>query len=161
MNGMFWTDADWLTGGRRARRRMNRAFSANGRGADEPRALPWAGMNDAVGVPAPLHCPTTVIRSSPPKNPVLRLPFMATPLARHSLVNLLQLRGILFLWLWPQHPPSFQTCPATCGKPCVSTGKPAPSNSKNRLARARKRSEERRVGKECLRLCRSRWSPYH
>ena len=26
---------------------------------------------------------------------------------------------------------------------------------------ADKRSEERRVGKECLRLCRSRWSPYH
>jgi predicted Zn finger-like uncharacterized protein len=25
----------------------------------------------------------------------------------------------------------------------------------------RKRSEERRVGKECRRLCRSRWSPYH
>ena len=25
----------------------------------------------------------------------------------------------------------------------------------------RNRSEERRVGKECLRLCRSRWSPYH
>ena len=23
------------------------------------------------------------------------------------------------------------------------------------------RSEGRRVGKECLRLCRSRWSPYH
>ena len=23
------------------------------------------------------------------------------------------------------------------------------------------RSEERRVGKECLRLCRSWWSPYH
>ena len=23
------------------------------------------------------------------------------------------------------------------------------------------RSEERRVGKDCLRLCRSRWSPYH
>ena len=29
-------------------------------------------------------------------------------------------------------------------------------------ARAKQfRSEERRVGKECLRLCRSRWSPYH
>ena len=27
--------------------------------------------------------------------------------------------------------------------------------------RRRERSEERRVGKECLRLCRSRWSPYH
>ena len=26
---------------------------------------------------------------------------------------------------------------------------------------ATKRSEERRVGKECLRQCRSRWSPYH
>ena len=25
----------------------------------------------------------------------------------------------------------------------------------------KQRSEERRVGKECLRLCRSRWSPYH
>jgi Ser/Thr protein kinase RdoA (MazF antagonist) len=25
----------------------------------------------------------------------------------------------------------------------------------------RPRSEERRVGKECRRLCRSRWSPYH
>ena len=23
------------------------------------------------------------------------------------------------------------------------------------------RSEERRVGKECLNVCRSRWSPYH
>ena len=29
------------------------------------------------------------------------------------------------------------------------------------FAIASTRSEERRVGKECLRLCRSRWSPYH
>ena len=29
------------------------------------------------------------------------------------------------------------------------------------IADAEFRSEERRVGKECLRLCRSRWSPYH
>jgi TetR/AcrR family transcriptional regulator, transcriptional repressor for nem operon len=28
-------------------------------------------------------------------------------------------------------------------------------------ARARVRSEERRVGKECSCMCRSRWSPYH
>ena len=27
--------------------------------------------------------------------------------------------------------------------------------------RGLRRSEERRVGKECRRLCRSRWSPYH
>src|SRR3546814_21065550 len=26
---------------------------------------------------------------------------------------------------------------------------------------AKHRSEERRVGKECVRTCRSRWSPYH
>jgi small subunit ribosomal protein S5 len=30
-----------------------------------------------------------------------------------------------------------------------------------RPASAGTRSEERRVGKECRRLCRSRWSPYH
>ncbi len=29
------------------------------------------------------------------------------------------------------------------------------------MLRGMGRSEERRVGKECLRLCRSRWSPYH
>ena len=28
-------------------------------------------------------------------------------------------------------------------------------------SRVRRRSEERRVGKECPQLCRSRWSPYH
>src|SRR3546814_4734090 len=28
-------------------------------------------------------------------------------------------------------------------------------------AAARRRSEERRVGKECVSTCRSRWSPYH
>ena len=30
-----------------------------------------------------------------------------------------------------------------------------------KLNKEAQRSEERRVGKECLRLCRSRWSPYH
>ena len=34
-----------------------------------------------------------------------------------------------------------------------------PSVSETRKRRAR--SEGRRVGKECVRLCRSRWSPYH
>src|SRR3546814_6726348 len=28
-------------------------------------------------------------------------------------------------------------------------------------AKGRERSEERRVGKECVSTCRSRWSPYH
>src|SRR3546814_10053477 len=31
----------------------------------------------------------------------------------------------------------------------------------NRSIIARGRSEERRVGKECVSTCRSRWSPYH
>src|SRR3546814_12576340 len=31
----------------------------------------------------------------------------------------------------------------------------------NRLAMRRLRSEERRVGNECVSTCRSRWSPYH
>src|SRR3546814_10910647 len=30
-----------------------------------------------------------------------------------------------------------------------------------RWQRTRSRSEERRVGKECVSTCRSRWSPYH
>src|SRR3546814_12985623 len=29
------------------------------------------------------------------------------------------------------------------------------------VSEGRERSEERRVGKECVRTCRSRWSPYH
>src|SRR3546814_15937896 len=31
----------------------------------------------------------------------------------------------------------------------------------NTAYKAAERSEERRVGKECVRTCRSRWSPYH
>ena len=36
-----------------------------------------------------------------------------------------------------------------------------PSNIERKWFVVDARSEERRVGKECLRLCRSRWSPYH
>src|SRR3546814_8345156 len=32
---------------------------------------------------------------------------------------------------------------------------------RGRHLRSRGRSEERRVGKECVSTCRSRWSPYH
>src|SRR3546814_14617560 len=34
-------------------------------------------------------------------------------------------------------------------------------NCKSEFAFHRKRSEERRVGKECVSTCTSRWSPYH
>src|SRR3546814_7438977 len=33
--------------------------------------------------------------------------------------------------------------------------------SSNATTACRRRSEERRVGKECVSTCRSRWSPYH
>src|SRR3546814_12395738 len=36
----------------------------------------------------------------------------------------------------------------------------APKGHRN-LATGSRRSEERRVGKECVSTCRSRWSPYH
>ena len=43
-----------------------------------------------------------------------------------------------------------------------SSGVSTPGLKERRCQEAHKRrSEERRVGKECLRLCRSRWSPYH
>src|SRR3546814_5530320 len=37
----------------------------------------------------------------------------------------------------------------------------APVSIMSILKRLRRRSEERRVGKECVSKCRSRWSPYH
>src|SRR3546814_6889430 len=37
----------------------------------------------------------------------------------------------------------------------------APPTIPLRKGRERLRSEERRVGKECVSTCRSRWSPYH
>src|SRR3546814_13397022 len=40
----------------------------------------------------------------------------------------------------------------------VSAGRPDNRTSTNRMST---RSEERRVGKECVSTCRSRWSPYH
>src|SRR3546814_9827770 len=35
------------------------------------------------------------------------------------------------------------------------------ASAHRRARRSSKRSEERRVGKECVSTCRSRWSPYH
>src|SRR3546814_20563102 len=60
---------------------------------------------------------------------------------------------------------------ACFAQPLVGTGSfgspPAPRGAACRLerglphARMSGRSEERRVGKECVSTCRSRWSPYH
>src|SRR3546814_164496 len=37
----------------------------------------------------------------------------------------------------------------------------AVKNNESAGRRIKERSEERRVGKECVNTCRSRWSPYH
>src|SRR3546814_13317995 len=42
-----------------------------------------------------------------------------------------------------------------------SGGWPGPGAQVEAKRRSRNRSEERRVGKECVSTCRSRWSPYH
>ena len=59
----------------------------------------------------------------------------------------------------PPTPTASAPLPRGC---CVGRRDPGahPPGSAARTT-ARGRSEERRVGKECLRLCRSRWSPYH
>src|SRR3546814_7823780 len=63
-----------------------------------------------------------------------------------------------------------QTCAlpiyASCGRRTIGTGSPSgPSTTRligSALCMANTyRSEERRVGKECVSTCRSRWSPYH
>src|SRR3546814_8773602 len=41
---------------------------------------------------------------------------------------------------------------ASAASPCARRG---------RARKSPRRSEERRVGKECVSTCRSRWSPYH
>src|SRR3546814_12047794 len=43
----------------------------------------------------------------------------------------------------------------------VVVEKPITFSLDEALQLKRKRSEERRVGKECVSTCRSRWSPYH
>src|SRR3546814_11312010 len=49
-------------------------------------------------------------------------------------------------------------------KPAIAAAdarKPADATSWNKKGESPTRSEERRVGKECVSTCRSRWSPYH
>src|SRR3546814_18982411 len=83
--------------------------------------------------------------------------------------ELLELRRVLFRSRWPRSirrhwpattlfessrlysPAIARLTPLTM----VETGLPSFSNC------SAQRSEERRVGKECVSTCRSRWSPYH
>src|SRR3546814_8567692 len=54
-----------------------------------------------------------------------------------------------------------------CARPSPATSPPSAASpatggrSSSPPGHSRRRSEERRVGKECVSTCRSRWSPYH
>src|SRR3546814_5269010 len=50
---------------------------------------------------------------------------------------------------------------ALCCLPCMTRQSGRKGRERNVHARCLLRSEERRVGKECVSTCRSRWSPYH
>src|SRR3546814_3956680 len=58
-----------------------------------------------------------------------------------------------------------QTCALPISRGRCTIGRPRGENTrcggKWTEAEFRSRSEERRVGKECVSTCRSRWSPYH
>src|SRR5216117_4579779 len=58
---------------------------------------------------------------------------------------------------------SSDVCSSDLPPAAVRTERPRPTPSPRGATPARRagRSEERRVGKECPSLCRSRWSPYH
>src|SRR3546814_15026325 len=62
---------------------------------------------------------------------------------------------------WPRRLPAIFGGPTTCIR-----GRSAREHLRAALEQAaylalNRRSEERRVGKECVSTCRSRWSPYH
>src|SRR3546814_2204200 len=57
---------------------------------------------------------------------------------------------------------SSDVCSSDLSRYCILSNPLRPRwNVTRSLLRAPVRSEERRVGKECVSTCRSRWSPYH
>ena len=90
-----------------------------------------------------------------------------------NVINMLLGVGLLLMVLaavaggalWLTLPPTQQTlripglsAPATIRFDADGVPRIQAANERDAAAA---RSEERRVGKECLRLCRSRWSTYH
>src|SRR3546814_10731226 len=70
---------------------------------------------------------------------------------------LLQLRGTKVMNVWPAGDERF--APRTQHERYhTRAASPAP---RSRACRSGRRSEERRVGKECVSTCRSRWTPDH
>src|SRR3546814_3245749 len=57
--------------------------------------------------------------------------------------------------------PSSSAWPRKSARSCTSPMSPRSSWTRGSCPPAARRSEERRVGKECVSTCRYRWSPYH
>src|SRR3546814_16164031 len=72
------------------------------------------------------------------------IPFLAK-LALFALIGLLSIRPTREFLSW---------------RSAIKVGE-APTVDPGTLRQLRKRSEARRVGKDCVSTCRSRWSPYH
>src|SRR3546814_8885793 len=76
--------------------------------------------------------------------------------------DLAQRSGPAFGRLWDEANAFLRQQGVACSWSRISAFNPASLASHARLgARIAGRSEERRVGKECVSTCRSRWSPYH
>src|SRR3546814_13418421 len=74
---------------------------------------------------------------------------------------------MLVLLSWRGTANSYRTVPAASTSGSQRVGEAAPGALEPPVAELRHqqrdpgRSEERRVGKECVSTCRSRWAPYH
>ena len=87
---------------------------------------------------------------------------LACPAFAADEPDLIFKRSTVFKWLTPNDKLATYGLddPEVEGVACHFTV-PEKGGFKGWLGLAEERSEERRVGKECERLCRSRWSPYH
>src|SRR3546814_14009722 len=107
----------------------------------------------------------------PPRSTLTYTLFPYTTLFRsmpwHAKPLLDNLRVTYRLWTKRKHPPSCKTCAKIWGKKSPPKTFEAYVLRYSSMAKGQKRhltmprSEERRVGKECVGTCRSRWSPYH
>ena len=76
-----------------------------------------------------------------------------------TIYNTLNRKKELFVPLHAPHVGMYVCGPTVYGDPHLGHARPAITF--DLLFRYLTRSEERRVGKECVSTCRSRWSPYH
>src|SRR3546814_14512353 len=104
------------------------------RGEAVPRLIRFAPALLAECGPAPTRASMPSVAARPRSLRSLRLHFAATRLARSNSGALLPHSATMLGVLY---------------------------GALSHLARTSMRSEERRVGKECVSTCRSRWSPYH